>query len=102
MNDWIPISNGPPDPGVPVLVVVRNENGLTRRLRAQYSDGKSLPVSEDGFDLAGWAVYDERADEYWCPEGWFETNEFEDTHWQITDPVSHWMPLPKLPEDVDE
>jgi hypothetical protein len=29
--------------------------------------------------------------------GWYETNEYEETHWAVSDPVTHWMKLPDPP-----
>ena len=35
--------------------------------------------------------------DYW-PEGWYEHNEQEETSWMLSGKVSHWCPLPALPE----
>ncbi len=94
---WVPVSVALPVPGVPVLVFVRYGSTCSRRLRAQYSDGRSLPVCDE---LKGeYGEYDEETDEYWCPEGWYETNEHEEIHWAIDGDVTHWMLLPEPPEE---
>ena len=35
---------------------------------------------------------------YW-PEGWYESNEHEETSWCVDETVTHWMPLPAPPLD---
>jgi hypothetical protein len=96
-GEWRPASD-PPEPGVPVIILVINEQGKPRRLRAQYSNGKSLEVDFESMEHYG--GYDEEADVYWCPVGWFETNEHEEVHWQVTDEVTHWTLLPELPTNT--
>lgn len=93
-TDWIKVDDALPVPGVPVLVfVILEATGRTRRLRAQYSNGKSLECIED--DDSG--IYDEETGEYFCPVGWYETNEYEEVHWRVDGIVTHWMPLPEPP-----
>jgi hypothetical protein len=97
---WISVEDLLPVPGVPVLVFVADAYGgnvprNTLRLRAQYSDGKSLESVDEDEDGG---VYDEATDTYYVREGWYETNEFEETHWRINGTVTHWMPLPEPPE----
>lgn len=38
-------------------------------------------------------------DEAYLPEGWYESNEHEDTHWHVSGDfeITHWMPLPAPP-----
>lgn len=90
---WISVEERLPEAGEPVLVYLENSHGKGRRLRAQYSDGKSLEA--DDADDSG--VYDEEQDKYFVPEGWYETNEHEEVHWKVDDPVTHWQPLPAAP-----
>lgn len=97
---WVKVDDRLPEPGIPVIVYVpllpygdMPRCGL--RLRAQYSDGHSM--ESDGEEDA---EYDEVADIYYCPKGWYETNEFEETHWRISGEVTHWMPLPDPPAVV--
>ena len=42
--------------------------------------------------------YDEDADAYIIPEGWWESIEFGETFSAVDKPVLAWMPLPDVPE----
>lgn len=91
---WVPVSERLPESSLPVLAFVTNSNGKTRRLRAHWI-AKHTDEMWDG-DMDG--DYSEETDTTYTPEGWYETNEYEDTHWRIHDPVTHWMPLPSPPQ----
>lgn len=96
---WIPITDRLPEPGVPVIALVNpNEYGKTYRIRAQWAPAKTLELH---FDAEG-GEYDEETDTYYCEEGWYETNEFEDVHWNVHGTVTHWQPLPEIPEELKE
>lgn len=71
------------------------DGGKSRRIRAQYVPPKTL---EQSLECEG-GEYDEETDTFYCEEGWYETNEYEDVHWAVIDAVSHWMPLPDAPSD---
>lgn len=95
MSTWISTKVELPQSGVPVLVFVQGVYGnKTRRLRAEYAAKFALAASEED-EVAD---YDEVADEYYCPEGWYESNEFEEIHYRIEGEITHWMPLPDPPE----
>ena len=93
----IPVTERMPEPDMPVLIAVRRSNGTTRRLRASYAPPKTLPV---GFEMHAddFGEYDEETDEYYCPEGWYEHNEYDDVHWAVEGEVTHWWELPPFPE----
>lgn len=42
--------------------------------------------------------YSDEMDGYFLLEGWYEHNEFEEIHWTVDRPVTHWMRLPVPPE----
>lgn len=95
-NAWRVVAiDGLPKSGVPVIAFVINAAGKSRRIRAMYAAEKTLPLDADCDDPG--AVFDEETDTLYCPEGWYETNEYEETHWGVSDPVTHWMPLPEAP-----
>lgn len=45
------------------------------------------------------AEYDEDADAYIIPEGWWETVNYGECFSAVSDCVTHWMPLPAPPEE---
>lgn len=94
---WINIDDKLPVPSIPVLLHFINEYGKHRIVRAEWSDGHSLEM--DWECDTDFGVYDEKTDTYYCKEGWYESNEFEEIHWMIDGNVTitHWMPLPDYP-----
>jgi hypothetical protein len=94
---WIKTADQLPKSGVPVIAYFVNGCGNGRRIRAMYAAPKTL----EGNGESDFEEYDEESDTYYCPEGWYEKNEYEDTNWNVDDPVTHWMPLPAAPtQDV--
>ena len=84
-----------PEPNEPVLAYVKNAYSGNRSMviRAQYAPAKTL---EQSIECEG-GDYDEETDTYWCLEGWYETNCFDEINWRVDGVVNHWMPLPKKP-----
>lgn len=95
-EQWVKCSDRMPESGQYVLAYLKNQLGKGRRIRAFYA---AKFTEESNGDWDEFAEYDEERDKYYTPEGWYETNEYEETHWKVTDPVSHWMPLPEPPND---
>jgi len=74
----------------PVLVTVRDGKRVFV-IRAHW-----IPkFTESGDNYQGDPDYDEERDAYYCPEGWYECNEYEDTNWRISGTVLAWMDLPE-------
>lgn len=94
--DWTETKTELPESGVPVIIASRNGAGKPRRLRAMYAAPLTLPLHMDCDDDN--ADYDEASDEYYCPEGWYENNEYDEINWRVEGTVTHWMPLPALPD----
>lgn len=91
---WIPVGERLPGAEVMVLAYYKNSLGKHRRIRAFYAPKHTVSAP----DFEGDPDYDEAQDEYYLPEGWYEANEHEETHWQVDEPITHWMPLPEPPK----
>ena len=89
MSEWVTTAARMPEPCVNVLA----HYGKKQPIRAQWVPAKTREASGDG----DFGEYDEATDEMWWPEGWYETNAFEETHWFVDGAVTHWMPLPAPP-----
>ena len=92
---WVKVSERLPAAEVPVIAFYVNEYGKHRRIRAFYAPRFTVETSVD----SDWFEYNNEADDdnAYLPEGWYEENEFEDTHWHVTSEVTHWMALPLPP-----
>lgn len=99
-NQWISVKDRLPEPEQTVLVIA-NRSGLEIVTTGIYEDGRvtlgeSIWIWND-IELD----YDDDQDDYIIPEGWWEDKEYNGDDWfnhPIDDPVTHWMPLPELPE----
>ena len=90
---WILTIEEMPQSGVAVLACYKNKLGNWRIIRAYWVKAKT---EESGID-SDIGEYNEATDTYYDPEGWYETNEYEDVHWAVSDVVTHWQPLPDVP-----
>ena len=106
MNNWIKVKNKLPSPETEVLATC-NRNGYRFVCPAIYEDGKMY--REDSIwnwsELSEWGIYDEEKDDYIIPEGWWENRQFtpDDVYNSPIDcEVTHWMPLPELPDEEKE
>lgn len=96
VSGWQPIETAPKGKGV--LVFYKNRNGKGRVVKAAYIEKHTLEAdSECGGD---WGEYSEAHDEYFCPEGWYESidnwDDFSEIRINEGEP-SHWHPLPESP-----
>ena len=94
---WIPVTERLPENDVPVLLSCKCGAG------AYICDGfhtekYSTPIP---FYADIDADYNEEADEYYFPEGWWEIIKNWDDYScvAIEDTITHWMPLPQPPKD---
>ena len=84
---WTALPGALPEPGVPVLLDI----GKKYPIRALWAAKHTVEAADDDTD---WAEYDEATETYYCPEGWYEWNEFEETHWAVNETPGAWAPLP--------
>ena len=85
---WVNLPGTLPEPGNPVLLDI----GKKYPIRAMWVPKFSEEVGASDFD--GDEDYDEKTDTSYWPEGWYEWNRYEETHWRVDVPVTHWMALP--------
>lgn len=91
--EWTSVSNSLPDRQQLVLAFYVNSFGKPRIVRAEYATLHTLMLHEDSSGGCACGTCD---GEY-AAVGWYESNEREEVHWIITEPVTHWMPLPPPP-----
>ena len=96
-HEWITVDDCMPEPGAYVLAVFRYTTGKQRVIRAMHAPRHTLSEDDYGEFVTEGADYDEATDTTYWPEGWYECNENEETHWQVHEEVTHWMPLPAAP-----
>lgn len=100
---WIPVKERLPEPETEVLIVC-NRRGCRFVCPAIYEDGKMLTQDSDWnwTDLYDYGTYSEDDDDYFVPQGWWEDRQFtpdEVYNNPVDCEVTHWMPLPELPEE---
>lgn len=105
---WIPVEERLPENEVDVLVLCERRlygiNELDRRISkhvamAFHTDG-TTNTEDSGYTWELWdtgADYDEEADAYIIPEGWWESVLYGNEFSAVDDFVTHWMPLPEPP-----
>ena len=90
---WTKVEDGLPGPCVPKNVCIERD-GKRLVVRAAYAAPKTLEMNME----CDGGEYDEETDTYWCEEGWYEWNDQEEIHWQISDRVIAWQDLPEPPK----
>ena len=94
---WHPASEPPPSE-INVLCFYKNSLGKGRIVRATYYNKFEAEATDmDYWDYSD-IDYKEDTDTYYCPEGYYESNENDDVQWKISETVTHWRDLPPMPE----
>ena len=92
LGAWLRSEDRLPEPGKPVLVACGKQV-----MRAVHAPKFTLSEDQWGEFLPDGGEYDEATDATYWPEGWYEWNQHEETHWQLDSDPTHWMPLPAPP-----
>lgn len=94
---WISVKDRLPESGQHVLACCKYGNGAYVCCAFHTESMKEVCR----FDCDAGAIYDEDTDEYYFPEGWWESvkNWDECTCVAIGDFVTHWMTLPGPPKE---
>lgn len=109
MSQWISVKDRMPEVETAVLIRTQWRSGDTINSTitiAFYEDGTVLEDSSRWCwaEIWEWGIYDEEKDGYKIPQGWWESTHYihDDYYNNIDDEVTHWMPLPRLPEEEGE
>lgn len=100
-QQWIPVTpETMPKTKEAVNVIAVTDNGKRYRTIAYFIPEKTVLASGFFDDCCGdLEVYDEEIDEYWVAEGWFEWQSVSEIHYHISDRITHYLPIPKLPTE---
>jgi len=93
---WIPVADAMPVSGLIVLACYKNSLGKLRRIRAHWIAAKTEEASGE----CEFGEYDEEADTYWNPEGWYECIDNWDEYSSVAvheGEITHWMLMPDYP-----
>lgn len=97
-QQWIAVGERMPDPGINVLACFRyGGTGRAQVVRAMHAPQFTCSEDQFGEFLDDGGEYDEKTDATYWPEGWYESNEAEETSWRLHEEVTHWLPLPSAP-----
>lgn len=101
--NWIDIKVNQPEPLQFVYVVVEipkyGGGVIGKQTIAQYVP--KWTIKEEDFmreDFHGDGDYNEKEDEYYTPEGFYEWQVSPDINWKLSEKVTYWMPLMELPK----
>lgn len=104
-NQWISVDERYPESGVHVLLCceMRFCGGGTKRYVCDGFWAERWKENAGGFPDDCAAEYSEEDDEYYLEQGWYEVVKNWDDYNSVVigDFVTHWMPLPVPPQEVE-
>ena len=95
MKKWINVKDKMPIPGKKVIAYYKNELGKDRIIMAEYAPKFTLEA--DAYVEEDFTEYNDGDDVFYLPEGWYESNEFDEINYYVEGNITHWMPLPTVP-----
>lgn len=85
-----------PEHGLPVLLLVTISLKAQVILKACWM--KTKTEEDCGGSDYDFGEYDEATDRYYWPEGWYEWNQSEETHFRVQEDVLGWSLMPPIPD----
>lgn len=97
--NWIRTIKNKPKKGIPVIGLGLNSNNKIRRIRVKWIPKYYMECDGDNY-IGDDRDYDEKTDQFYWLEGWYEWNEFEDIHWRVDFEILYWTHLPEPPIEL--
>jgi hypothetical protein len=82
-----------------LIVFYLNALGKGRCVMACYYKANSLEMADDYAEVG---TYDEASGNTFAPEGWYEEHDADEPLMPLSEPPTHWMPLPPAPAQETE
>ena len=95
-GEWISVEERLPENEQNVLWTFKNSCWKSRVIRCFYARKFQVEIYDDPYDFWEW---NEEKDEYYIPEWWYESNEYDEVNYAISDEITHWQPLPLPPSN---